>query len=84
VVLGIDSETLASLASLRREYGDIVRMQKPNGRHVYFVNDPREVQHILMRQHSKYTKGPGFERVKLLLGNGLIVSDGGSGGVRER
>ena len=76
VVLGTDSQTLASLASLRREYGDIVRMQKPNGRLVYFVNDPLEVQHILVRRHRKYTKGPGFERVKLLLGNGLIVSDG--------
>ena len=24
----------------------------------------------------RYRKGPGFERVKMLLGNGLIVSDG--------
>ncbi len=37
---------------------------------------PREVRRILVRRHSKYHKGPGFERVKMLLGNGLIVSDG--------
>jgi cytochrome P450 len=42
----------------------------------YFINDPFEVRRILARRHAKYRKGPGFERVKMLLGNGLIVSDG--------
>jgi cytochrome P450 len=42
----------------------------------YFINDAAEVRRILTRRHSKYYKGPGFERVKMLLGNGLIVSDG--------
>ncbi|MDX1482037.1 MAG: cytochrome P450, partial [Woeseiaceae bacterium] len=31
---------------------------------------------ILVRDHGSYVKGPGFERVKLLLGNGIFVSDG--------
>ncbi len=30
---------------------------------------------MLTRRHTRYIKGPGFERVKMLLGNGLIVSD---------
>lgn len=76
VTLGIDPETLATLQHLQREYGDMVSMTKPNGRLAYFVNDPLEVQRILTRRHARYHKGPGFERVKMLLGNGLIVSDG--------
>ena len=76
VTLGIDPETLSTLEGLQREYGDMVSLTKPNGRLAYFVNDAREVRRILVRHHSKYRKGPGFERVKLLLGNGLIVSDG--------
>ena len=76
VTLGIDAGTLATLQSLQREYGDMVSMVKPNGRLAYFVNDAFEVRRILTRRHSKYHKGPGFERVKMLLGNGLIVSDG--------
>lgn len=76
VSLGIDPETLARLWNLQREYGDMVSMTKPNGRLVYFVNDPAEVRRILTRRYAKYHKGPGFERVKMLLGNGLIVSDG--------
>jgi cytochrome P450 len=76
VALGIDSETLATLQELQQEYGDMVSITKPNGRLAYFINDAAEVRRILTRRHSKYHKGPGFERVKMLLGNGLIVSDG--------
>ncbi|MDX1506874.1 MAG: cytochrome P450 [Woeseiaceae bacterium] len=74
--LGIDPETLATLTGLRDEYGDIVSVDKPGGRTAYFINDPAEVRKILVRRHANYVKGPGFERVKMLLGNGLIVSDG--------
>ena len=76
VALGIDPETLRTLQELSAEFGDIVRIEKPSGRIAYFVNDPDEVRRILVRRHGKYRKGPGFERVKMLLGNGLIVSDG--------
>lgn len=76
VTLGIDQETLATLEGLQREFGNMVSVTKPNGRLAYFVNDAEEVRRILVRRHSKYRKGPGFERVKMLLGNGLIVSDG--------
>ncbi|MBT8111707.1 MAG: cytochrome P450 [Gammaproteobacteria bacterium] len=76
VTLGIDQETLTTLETLQREFGDMVSMTKPNGRLAYFVNDASEMRRILVRRHSKYHKGPGFERVKMLLGNGLIVSDG--------
>ena len=76
VTLGLDAETLATLRYLQSEYGDVVSLNQPNGRLAYFVNDAAEVRKILTRRHSKYEKGPGFERVKMLLGNGLIVSDG--------
>lgn len=76
VTLGIDQETLATLEALQRDFGDMVSMTRPNGRLAYFVNDADEVRRILVRRHSRYYKGPGFERVKMLLGNGLIVSDG--------
>lgn len=76
VSLGIDAETLASLTAMQREYGNLVSMARPNGRLAYFINDPDEVRRVLVRRHGRYRKGPGFERVKMLLGNGLIVSDG--------
>jgi len=76
VSLGIDAETLTTLQQLQREYGDTVCIKQPSGRLAYFINDATEVRRVLTRRHAKYHKGPGFERVKMLLGNGLIVSDG--------
>ena len=73
---GVDPETLERLLALQGEYGEIACFNKPSGRLAYFVNDPVEVRKILVRRHTRYVKGPGFERVKMLLGNGLIVSDG--------
>jgi cytochrome P450 len=76
VAPGVDPETLDLLLRLRDSYGNVVVMTKPDGRDAIFVNDAREVRKLLLRHHDRYRKGPGFERVKMLLGNGLIVSDG--------
>ena len=76
VAIGVDPETLDLLLNLRDTYGNMVAMTKPNGRQAWFVNDADEVRRLLVRHHTRYKKGPGFERVKMLLGNGLIVSDG--------
>ena len=76
VELGIDPDTLQTLLDARDSYGDMVSMNRQGGRLAYFINDPVEVRRILTRRHARYVKGPGFERVKMLLGNGLIVSDG--------
>lgn len=76
VELNADGTTLETLLSLRDEFGNVVRMQSPRGRDVWFVNEPAAIQRILVRDHDRYVKGPGFERVELLLGNGIFVSDG--------
>lgn len=74
--LGVDPETLDLLQHLCREFGDFVAVTKPNGRRAFFINEADEVRRLLVRHHNRYQKGPGFERVKMLLGHGLIVSDG--------
>jgi cytochrome P450 len=76
VALGIDPQTLEILQDARRAYGNVVAFTRSNGRAAIFINDAAEVRRLLVRGHGKYVKGPGFERVKMLLGNGLIVSDG--------
>ena len=76
VALDIDRNTLQALQSMQRTFGNFVAVTKQNGRQAIFINDAAEVRQMLVKHHSKYRKGPGFERVKLLLGNGLIVTDG--------
>jgi len=76
MALGIDVETLGIFEDLRRTHGSVVSIPQMNGRLAYFVNDADTVRQLLVKHHTGYKKGPGFERVKMLLGNGLIVSDG--------
>ena len=76
VSLGIDAATLDVLAAARRDFGDIVSLTTQSGRRACFVNEPDVVREVLVRRHPSFRKGRGFERVKMLLGNGLIVSDG--------
>jgi len=76
LALGIDTQTLEMLQQARSAYGNVVAITRPNGRQAYFINDPGDVRQLLVKHHARYRKGPGFERVKMLLGNGLIVSDG--------
>jgi cytochrome P450 len=60
-----------------REYPDICRLAaKSRAADTYLVNHPDAVKRVLIDNHKNYIKGVGFERVKLLLGNGIIVSDG--------
>ncbi len=76
IELRADADTLADLLDIQHEFGNFAYLRTPRGRHVYFVNEPNAIRDVLVRHHGKFVKGPGFERVKLLLGNGIFVSDG--------
>jgi cytochrome P450 len=75
--IGPGYETFAALARWVPEYGDIFCVQSKDRRDPSFVvSSPEFIKHILLTNHENYAKGVGFERVKMLLGNGIIVSDG--------
>ena len=75
--LDIDLASQQAIGALQQQYGDIIRIHiEGRANDTYVVIDPDAIQHILIRNHTNYIKGRGFERVKMLLGNGIIVSDG--------
>ncbi|MFP3873425.1 MAG: cytochrome P450 [Thiohalophilus sp.] len=70
-------ESFERIGGLLTEYGDICRVHSSTRqRDGYLVNHPDYLKHILVKNHQNYNKGVGFDRVKMLLGNGIIVSDG--------
>ncbi len=75
--LNTTDESFPKVADYIAEYGDFCLI-KPVTRanNTILINDPDAVKAILVKNHENYKKGPGFERVKMLLGNGIIVSDG--------
>lgn len=75
--LNADPESLAVLTRLTAQYGDLVCVWSKDRPHPsFFLNDPDHVRQVLVGNHGNYVKGVGFERVKMLLGNGIITSDG--------
>ncbi len=75
--LGGSEESLARLCAYFAEYGDTYRVFAPSrGAYFYVINDPDDVKHVLLSNHRNYTKGEGIERVQILLGNGIMTSEG--------
>lgn len=59
------------------QLGDAYRVWAPGrGSHTWVFNHPDDVRRILVTNYRNYTKGVGFDRIKILLGNGIIVSEG--------
>jgi cytochrome P450 len=57
-------------------YGDIYKASV-YGSNVYVISAPKYAQHVLLRNWQNYArKGQVVRRIKLLLGNGLIASNG--------
>ncbi len=58
-----------------KQFGDIYRASVC-GTNVYVVSDPQRAHYILRTNWQNYKKGQAIKRVSLLLGNGLMVSEG--------
>lgn len=75
--INVDQKTFDQLERWIARYGNTVAItpQKRKAPAI-FLNDPEHVKQVLIGNHRNYAKGVGFERVAMLLGNGIIVSDG--------
>lgn len=61
---------------MAREYGDVVHWTELDT-HVYQLNHPDDIEHVLVRNNQNYVKGEQFQRLlSPLLGNGIINSEG--------
>ena len=68
-------DPLKFLRTVARTYGDLASCRM-SGEVLFFVNHPQHIRDILVTNHRNFTKSRGLERPKLLLGNGLLTSEG--------
>jgi cytochrome P450 len=68
-------EILRFAEDLRSNYGPIAWV-KMGPIQMCFVCEPEHLHHIFVKNAKNYVKGPGYDRLRLLLGNGLVTSDG--------
>jgi cytochrome P450 len=69
------SNPLVFLTNAAREYGDLVYFRVAH-QHMYLVNHPDYVREILVANQGNFIKSRGLKRAKLLLGEGLLTSEG--------
>ncbi|MFN8008491.1 MAG: cytochrome P450 [Terriglobia bacterium] len=60
---------------LARRYGDVVYFHVGPQR-VFLLNHPDLIRDVLVTHDSNFVKGRGLERAKMLLGDGLLTSEG--------
>src|ERR1700734_1446345 len=75
--LGGSEEALSRLQRYFAEFGDLYRVFAPSrGVYNYVINHPDDIKRVLLSNHRNYTKGEGMDRVKILLGTGIMTSEG--------
>ncbi len=68
-------DLLTWLEGKSKEFGSVYKASL-YGTSVYVVSEPHYVEHILRKNWQNYRKGQAIKRVSLLLGSGLMVSEG--------
>jgi cytochrome P450 len=75
--IGGDDDAIHRMTELFERHGDIYRFHSPARRaEMWVINHPDDVKRVLVSNHRNYTKGTGLDRVKILLGNGIMTSEG--------
>ena len=75
--IGSTDETIDLMLRWFRELGDTYRVYAPGRKSwTWVIHDPEDIKRVLVTNHRNYTKGVGIDRVKLLLGNGIMTSEG--------
>jgi enediyne biosynthesis protein E7 len=75
--VGSTDDSLERMIELFARYGDTYRVFVPARRsYTYVIHHPDDVKRVLVSNHRNYTKGVGLDRVKILLGKGIMTSEG--------
>jgi enediyne biosynthesis protein E7 len=75
--VGSTDDSLERMIELFARHGDTYRVYVPARRsYTYVIHHPDDVKRVLVSNHRNYTKGVGLDRVRILLGKGIMTSEG--------
>ncbi len=75
VLFEIRKDPIGTFTRLARTYGDVVYFRMAGG-DIYLVNRPEYIRDILVTHNDAFVKGEGLRNAKILLGEGLLTSEG--------
>src|ERR1043166_4620492 len=67
-------DPLQFFANIAREYGDVAYLSM-GGERLFIVSDPAVIKDVLVTHNQNFHKSRGLERVKVMLGEGLLTSE---------
>ena len=71
------SDPLGLYTQWARQYGDIF-YYRAFFRHIYFLNHPDYIEHVLVTNHQSFIKGEALQFNRRIFGNGLLTNEGDS------
>src|SRR5688572_7349865 len=75
--ISFSGDLLTALSHHFGQFGDVFRAYSPvTQRDIYVFSHPEHVKHVLVTHQQNFTKGIGIDRVGILLGKGIMVSEG--------
>jgi len=75
--IGSTDDSLERMIELFARYGDTYRVYVPaRASYTYVIHHPDDVKRVLVGNHKNYIKGVGLDRVRILLGKGIMTSEG--------
>lgn len=75
--VSFNEDVLTALTTAFARYGDAFRVFSPTtNSNICVFSHPDHVRHVFVDKNANYTKGIGIERVRILLGNGIMASEG--------
>ena len=72
---GLHHDPTAVMTELQRRHGDLVHF-RIGPQHVYVVLRADLIRAVLVTHQKSFKKGPGFEAARIVLGDGLLTSEG--------
>ncbi len=74
-LLAFRRDPTGMLTGLARTYGDIAQFTFA-GRPAFLLSHPDFVQQVLVTEHENFSKGRALQRMRMVLGHGLLTSEG--------
>lgn len=74
----MSTNPLQFLTNAALEYGDVVHLGSIGPQQLYLIAHPDCVKYVLQENPQNYTKGENFQDMKLVIGEGLVISEGDS------
>ncbi|MGZ8492223.1 MAG: cytochrome P450 [Gemmatirosa sp.] len=74
-MLALGRDPLGFMRGLQRDYGDVARF-RAGGREFVLLAHPDMVREVLVTEQKRYGRGYRYRALKLLLGEGLLTSEG--------